>query len=206
MKFRNKNFKQKLVRNELLYEGKSTGLFDFPIIKKQKIDIDKITLLSYVEKDFKFFNYADSYEKNNIKPCDVCGKVVAVNQFGYGNCKNCGWCQDPSRIKFPDKVQYPNLLSLNKAKKLYKEGKEIKPDLDDFLDGLFMYSEMEFFYENKKFGVVIEDGAINIFEDGNFNNVQIFRTKADFKSKAKVNGALLKDVWCKVTKVNYMQG
>ena len=37
--------KQLLVRNEFLYQGKSAGKYDFPIIKKQNIDIEKIKFL-----------------------------------------------------------------------------------------------------------------------------------------------------------------
>lgn len=37
--------KQLLVRNEYLYQGKSAGKYDFPIIKKQNINIEKIKFL-----------------------------------------------------------------------------------------------------------------------------------------------------------------
>lgn len=40
--------KQELVRNEFLYQNKSAGKYEFPIIKKQNINIDKIEFLSYV--------------------------------------------------------------------------------------------------------------------------------------------------------------
>lgn len=43
------NNKQKSVRNEFLYHGKSDGKYDFPIIKKQNIDISKIKFLSYCD-------------------------------------------------------------------------------------------------------------------------------------------------------------
>lgn len=38
--------KEELVRNEFLYGGNSAGKYNFPIIRKQDIDIDKIELLS----------------------------------------------------------------------------------------------------------------------------------------------------------------
>ena len=39
--------KQDLVRNEFLYNGKSAGKYDFPIIRKQDIDVEKIKLMSF---------------------------------------------------------------------------------------------------------------------------------------------------------------
>lgn len=40
---------QKLVRNEFLYYNMSAGKYDFPIIKKQDIDPDKIKFLSFAD-------------------------------------------------------------------------------------------------------------------------------------------------------------
>ena len=47
----------------------------------------------------------------------------------------------------PDRVECPNLISLNKARKLYKEGKAFLPDFNDFIDGYNFYGEMEFTYK-----------------------------------------------------------
>lgn len=65
--------KQRLVRNEFLYHNNSCGKFDFPIIRKQNIDVDKIAFLSYenaklndVEnkrKTVHFFTYDWKFEK-----------------------------------------------------------------------------------------------------------------------------------------------
>ena len=41
--------KQKIVRNEFLYHGNSVGKFEFPIIRKQDIDVEKIQLLCYAD-------------------------------------------------------------------------------------------------------------------------------------------------------------
>ena len=41
---------QKLVRNEFLYNGLCCGKYDFPIIRKQAIDVDEISLISYCDK------------------------------------------------------------------------------------------------------------------------------------------------------------
>lgn len=59
--------KQQLVRNEFLYHGNSNGKYEFPVIKKQDIDISKI----------KFISYADT--KNG----DVENKYKTVHFFTY---------------------------------------------------------------------------------------------------------------------------
>lgn len=70
--------KQLLVRNEFLYQGKSAGKYDFPIIKKQNIDIEKIKFLSYSDikkgdnenkdKTIHFFTYDWKFEKVYSNP------------------------------------------------------------------------------------------------------------------------------------------
>lgn len=163
-------------------------------------------VLGLNKNDFKFVKYDDPNEKIDLKVCDICGKIVAVDQFGYGKCENCGWCQDPTRIKNPDVVMYPNRMSLNKAKMLYKKGRKIEPDLDDFLDGLFMYSEMEFWYNNKNYGVCRANGRIEFFENQNPNSLQYFNSREEFKNRANIDGILLKDIWKDVINADYMQG
>ena len=41
--------KQKLVRDEFLYNKNYAGKYEFPKLKKQDIDISKIQFLSYVD-------------------------------------------------------------------------------------------------------------------------------------------------------------
>ena len=65
--------KQKLVRNEFLYYNQSQGKYNFPLIKKQEVDIDKIKFLSIVnaknndmenkDKTIHFFTYDWKFEK-----------------------------------------------------------------------------------------------------------------------------------------------
>lgn len=64
---------RKLVRNEFLYFGKSEGKYEFPIIKKQDIDVSKIKFLSFVnakkndsencDKTIHFFTHDWKFEK-----------------------------------------------------------------------------------------------------------------------------------------------
>ena len=65
--------KQELVRNEFLYHDRSTGKYEFPLIKKQEIDVNKIKFLSFVntknedkenkDKTIHFFTYDWLFEK-----------------------------------------------------------------------------------------------------------------------------------------------
>ena len=154
------------------------------------------------KKDFKFFDYDDPYEKVAIKNCDVCGKIVSIDQFGFGDCENCGWCQDKSRLKNPNTIMYPNLVSLNKAKRLYKNGEPLIPDFDDFIEALFMYSEMMFQYNNIEYVVYLQQNNIVL----NYQNkVEKYKNKEDFKNNAKINGVLLKEIWKDVKNANYLQ-
>lgn len=157
------------------------------------------------KKDFKFFDYKDPYELIDIKKCDVCGNAVSIDQYGNGDCSNCGWSQDQHSITYPDRVQYPNVISLNKAKNLYKNGKPFVPDFDDFLDGLFMYSEMEFTYNNEYYGVCRRESGIEFFEGYDGKTRVMFKSRDEFKNKASIDGMLLKDIWENVINAGYMQ-
>lgn len=65
--------KQDLVRNEFLFQNNSCGKYEFPKIKKQNIDVNKIEFLSYVnaktddtknkDKTIHFFTYDWKFEK-----------------------------------------------------------------------------------------------------------------------------------------------
>ena len=158
-------------------------------------------------KDFKYFDYDDPYALDFLKACDVCGKVVAIDQFGNGPCKNCGW-EHSGANPSPDIVMYPNLVSLNKARALYKSGKKLIPDFDDFVAGLLMYSEMEFFYDGRQYGVFFYDktSLIEFFENKNQSSLQTFASVSEFKAKAHIDGKLLKDIWKNVSKADYMHG
>lgn len=154
-------------------------------------------------KDFKYFKYNDPYEKIDLKACEVCGNIVSVDQFGYGDCSNCGWCQNVFSKENPTKVLYPNLLSLNKAKALYKRGEKLKPDLEDFIGGLFNYSEMRFEYDFVDYEVFLKPDYSIVFCSKDMQ--QEYKTKEDFIHKANIKGILLKDIWSDVINADYMQ-
>ena len=61
--------------------------------------------------------------------CRVCGKSVLVDPYGNGFCENCGWIQNREYDKYPDDVRYPNIISFNKAKRLFAEWQPSPPTL-----------------------------------------------------------------------------
>jgi len=57
-------------------------------------------------------------------PCPCCGKVeVEV----FETCPVCNWCNDYANTNYPDVRDLANnKMSLNEARKAYKEGKPVK--------------------------------------------------------------------------------
>ena len=43
------------------------------------------------ENNFKYFKYDDPYVKDQLVKCSICGHVAMQDQYGNGECKNCGW-------------------------------------------------------------------------------------------------------------------
>lgn len=153
---------------------------------------------------FKYIKYEDPYVRNIPTKCPVCGRVVLVEQFGNGECENCTWNVDNINIKFPDRVEYPNMISLNKARKLYREGKPFKPSFDDFIEGLEKYSEMTFYYKKKEAAVFFyTDEEVRLEWNG---KTAIYSNTADFRQNARLNGKLLSEIWNDVERADYMQG
>lgn len=186
--------KEKLVRNEFIYQGRSEGRVEFPIIKKQNIDVNKI----------KFFKYEDPYSKTEIAQCPVCNSVCLTDKFGNGECQNCGWNLCKLEIT-EDTVCYPNIVSLKKAREQFLQGKKFIPSFDDFIEGLKMYSEMSFQYENKDYGVFYyTNGKVELFQDNVPESLQTYNDVQAFKRYASINGKLLSVIWDDVKNVNYM--
>ena len=145
-------------------------------------------------------------ERNIVQKCDVCGHVVLVDQFGNGECQNCGWNQSVVNRNNPTIVTYPNMVSLEKAKKLNLLGEPLLPSFEDFVEALLMYSEMHFEYADKHFGVCCyQNGVVELFQNGNVESVVCFNGIGDFVDKAHIDGKLLKDIWKHVKNATYMQ-
>lgn len=149
---------------------------------------------------------SNSKKKNKITQCDVCENSVIVNQYNNGVCTNCGWEQGGDAQDLPDTVRYPNLISLNKAIKLYQEGKSLNPDFEDFISMYNFYGEVEFIYKGTRYGVAFDDKSkcIMLFNTEN-NQTQLHKKIEDFIAGANINGKLLKDIWSEVENVDWLQ-
>ena len=149
---------------------------------------------------------SDYKAKFTVIPCAVCGQLVDVDNFGQGDCEHCGWHQSETCLKYPDMVAYPNMVSYNKAKMLYKQGLPLKPSLDDFIAGLKYYKEMEFEYKGTLYALCKHSNNIcfsEYFPSDSFE-AQVYYTYEEFAEKAHIGGKLLKDIWDDVTNADYM--
>lgn len=57
--------------------------------------------------------------------CPVCGKYAFEHWNDMDFCDLCGWCNDAIQNENPDYRGGANSMSLNEARKAYKEGKPI---------------------------------------------------------------------------------
>ena len=146
----------------------------------------------------------DIYSKIFKKKCAVCGHVYMADVYDQGECLDCGWYNGSMYCEFPDRVMCPNLISLNKAKKLYREGKPFLPDFDDFIDGFNFYGEMEFAYKGTLYGLMDTDEGVEFFKV-NGEYFEIFKDIEEFQQKAQINGKHLKEIWNEVENVNWLQ-
>lgn len=151
--------------------------------------------------------------------CSICGKVAMQDEWGNGECKNCGWkfSKDEEQFEKDLGISYPMLVSPTTAREQYKKGQPFKATFDEFINGLKFYSEMTIKYNNKNYGVFFYrdrtkdvdsvlklDGKIEFFEDKNTKSLQTFNSVEDFKNKTYINGKLLKDIWNEVTFAGFM--
>ncbi len=65
-------------------------------------------------------------------------KTIDVDIYRQGKCPYCGWWNCFLNEENPDIIAMPNLISLNKAKQLYKENKPFEPNLYEFNDEDFI--------------------------------------------------------------------
>ena len=56
--------------------------------------------------------------------CPVCGKGIILD--AWEECPVCGWLDDPFQEEQPDMDGGNNKMSLNQARKAWKEGKKVE--------------------------------------------------------------------------------
>lgn len=141
----------------------------------------------------------------NIKKCAVCGEILSIGDTKNYECPHCNWYNNRLSEINETEVIFPNMVSLEKAKRLFKEGKAIKPDLNDFLEMLYFYSEVEFWYKGLNCCVsLIGDKDIKIEFGWSHDNVYYFSNKEDFENNAKIGNEYVKDIWDKIENPKYM--
>ena len=147
----------------------------------------------------------NQYDKVYEKKCDICNKTLLASKTGNGECQHCGWYNNRLGEINENDVVFPNLVSLNKAKQLYKEGKPFRPDLKDFLDSLYFYSEVEFWYNGLNCCMCLRGNVDTKIEFGwSPENVYYFSNKEDFIQNAKIGDEYVRDIWDKVENPKYM--
>lgn len=144
------------------------------------------------------------YERTEIKNCDVCGNLVSVDIFGNGKCEHCGWIQNKDEEDFEQKtkVSYPNLVPLSRAREQYKRGEPFKATFEDFVNGLYFYSEMLFTYHEKTYEVLLNKQRKIIFCCDTFQ--QEYISREEFESQANIDNKLLKDIWKEIKNPRFM--
>lgn len=137
-------------------------------------------------------------DKTEVK-CNVCGKTLSDDK---AQCLYCGWVQQPN-LDNPDKIHWShNFVSFNKAKKLYSERKPLLPYFNEFLECMTIYSELEFFVEDRHFGVITQrDGSIHFYEWNEEKGYQIYPNITVFAERSNIEGMLLVNFWNQVSKV-----
>ena len=149
-------------------------------------------------KHFKYFKYEDPSLKDEIVKCSICGKAALQDQYGNGECKNCGWEFSGEEDEFEKKykISYPMLVPVSRAKEQYKKGLPFKATFEDFVNGLYFYSEMLFKYNSIMYEVFFKSDYTIVFCSQDME--QAYKTREDFVNKANINGKLLKDIWGQV--------
>ena len=155
-------------------------------------------------KDFKFFKYDDPYVKDQIVKCSICGNAALQDQFGNGECKNCGWKFSKNEDKFEKDlgISYPMLVTPTTARQQYKNKKPFKATFEEFVNGLYFYSEMLFNHNGIAYEVFFKSDNKIVFCCKDFQ--EEFETRKEFEEKANINGKLLKDIWEEVDNPSFM--
>lgn len=156
------------------------------------------------KKDFKFFEYDDPLEKDQMAKCSICGKISLKDQYGNGQCENCGWKFSEKEKEFERDlgISYPMLVTPTTAREQYKNGLPFKATFEEFLNGLYFYSEMLFEHKGIKYEVFLKDKNKIIFCSKFMQ--QEYNSRQEFEENANINGKLLKNIWEEVSFAGFM--
>lgn len=98
------------------------------------------------------------------------------------------------------------MVTLNRARQLFKESKPFKPTFEEFLMAWEDWGELEFHYKSRRYGLRTVDDKIRFYEWNVKGSVQTFNIIEEFRDKAHIGGVLLKDLWDDVEQASEMQG
>ena len=147
-------------------------------------------------------------EKTELVPCEICGYPVVHYEYGgYSYCEKCGWRRGADNTELEQQwgISYPMLVSLSHAREQYKQGLPFKADFDEFIQGLFFYSELLFDYQGTTCEVFLkgdEKSDTIVFCCTEFQ--QEYFSEKDFREKANIHGKCLKDIWDEVQNPRFM--
>lgn len=156
------------------------------------------------KKDFKFFKYDDPLEKDQVQECSICGKLAIKDQYGNGECPNCGWKFSADEEQFERQVgiSYPMLVSPTTAREQYKKGLPFKATFNEFLNGLYFYSEMLLKHKDIMYEVFFGNNDQIVFCSESMQ--QEFKSRDEFERCANIDGKPLKDIWDEVSFAGFM--
>lgn len=77
-----------------------------------------------------------------------------------------------------------------------------KATFDEFVNGLYFYSEMLFTYENVSYEVFLKGSETVVFCSEDMQ--QEYGSREEFEAKANIDGVLLKDFWADVIRGIYV--
>lgn len=149
--------------------------------------------------------------KIQVEKCPICGCMIFTisgNQvdkdggWGDGSYCQCGWTKTCYGENKPDELDYPNHMSLNKAKQRHQARLPLAPDYEDFIAMLKYWGEIQFFYLGIKYGVCLDKESVYIYV-WNGDIVCEYATLEEFATKANINGVLLKNLWQDVKDVDW---
>ena len=138
----------------------------------------------------------------NIETCCVCGKPAFADGCKFIKCPYCNFEIEQSWDKaHPEKITYPLLVSVSRAREQYRAGKPFQASFEEFLEGLDFYAEMSFRHGGLLYYVMFSEGKICVGHDDVY---QLYDTVEEFAQKANIDGRLLRDIWDEVENPSYM--
>ena len=152
----------------------------------------------------KQINKQQLVKKDRMVQCSICRQVACEDQYGNGECENCGWkfSKDEAQFEKDYGISYPMLVTPTTARKQYSLGQPFKATFEEFVNGLYFYSEMLFKHDNIMYEVYFSVNDVIIFCSSEMK--QEYKTRTEFENNANINGRLLKNIWNEVSFAGFM--